>query len=390
LTKSHKISYNIIKYFGKNLIKWGNNMRRVLTLEATTGMVIAGDVYNSNGHLVLVRGTILNNDTIEKLKKYSVFDFFITEEEDIRYLHKNKEDLDDKEIKDAEYYTLLRQTKEFRNFEKNFEKSLVKVKDSINGAIIKSKDIDTDELLGSIKDIMSGFEPDVKLFDMLHCVENYDDLTYVHSINVSIICRVMGIWMRLSKEDLDILTLSGLLHDVGKVMIPNDIITKPGRLTISEFALVQAHPIHGYNVLKDQNIDNRIKLAALEHHERCDGLGYPEKKKYNEISDFSKIAAIADVYDAMTANRVYRSGICPFDVISTFEENMDSYDPRFLSSFLEKIANSYINTEVYINDEFEGKIVLINKYALGKPGVMINGEYVDLSKNNCLKITSFK
>lgn len=368
-------------------------MKRVLTVDAKAGMVVAGDVYTNAGNLVLVRGTQLDNNTIGKLRKYSVFDFFIKEDRDDYFLHEMMEKGDDKDLrenKNADYYEQLRKSEEFKRFENVFVKSLDNVKKSIDRAVSGSDDIDQECLINDIKSIMVDYKPDIRLFDMMHCIERFDDLTYVHSVNVALVCRVMGIWMRLSEEEIDVLTLCGLLHDVGKIMIPEEIIGKPGRLTPTEFALIKTHPIHGYNVLRNKKIDNRIKLAALEHHERCDGKGYPSNKKYSDIHDFSKIVAIADVYDAMTANRVYRKGICPFDVISTFEESMDSYDPRYLLSFLEKIAESYINTEVYLNEEFPAKIVLINKYKLGRPGVMVEGQFVDLSKTNAFKITSFR
>ena len=147
---------------------------------------------------------------------------------------------------------------------------------------------------------------------------------------------------------------------------------------------------YAYNILKNMELDERIKLAALQHHERCDGKGYPSKYRYNDIDPFSRIVSIADVYDAMTSNRIYRKGICPFEVISIFEENIDAYDPKVLFVFLEKIANSYVNTDVILNDDMEGKIVMINKYALGRPGVLVGGAYVDLAHQGNMTITALK
>ena len=171
---------------------------------------------------------------------------------------------------------------------------------------------------------------------MIHCIEGYDDLTYVHSINVALISRVIGKWMGLSPEECDTLTICGLLHDIGKVMIPIEIITKPSRLSPTEYALIQTHTIHGYNLLEKIELDERIKLAALQHHERCDGKGYPNKLRYNEINQFSRIVAIADVYDAMTSNRCYRKSL-GFDVCyDEIEKNLGKmYDPKIGKIVLE-------------------------------------------------------
>ena len=119
---------------------------------------------------------------------------------------------------------------------------------------------------------------------------------------------------------LDTLTLCGLLHDIGKLKIPDEILNKPGKYTDEEFDLVKRHTKFGYELLKTLNIDPHIKKAALLHHERCDGSGYPLKATQKDLDDFSMVVAIADVYDAMTAARSYRAPLCPFQVIERFEQ----------------------------------------------------------------------
>lgn len=367
-------------------------MKRILTIKAKEGMIVAGDVYTTNNHLIISRGTVLTEAIIDRLKYYSIFDFFVEEEEPKKLSSYDQDELErmifqEYKIEAGSYYDKIKKTVEFEAFEKNFQESVKEIKDSINAVVYKSSDVKVDELLHSVKRITDDFKPDISLFDMMHCIEGYDDLTYIHSVNVALICRVIGMWMGYSSEECDVLTICGLFHDIGKVMIPKEVITKPERLTATEYAIVQTHTIHGYNLLKDMDLDERIKLAALQHHEKCDGRGYPSRLRYNEIDSFSRIVSIADVYDAMTSNRIYRKGICPFEVISLFEDNIDAYDPKVLFVFLERIANSYVNTEVILNGDMEGKIVMINKYALGRPGVLVGGAYVDLSHQNNMNIT---
>ena len=117
------------------------------------------------------------------------------------------------------------------------------------------------------------------------------------------------------------------------------------------------------------------------HHERYDGTGYPHGLKSNQISIFARMVAIADVYEAMTADRVYREGICPFAVIEKLEqEGFEKYDTHFMSVFLENIMNSHISDTVLLSDGRIGEVVLINKNCLSKPLVKCNDEFVDLQK----------
>ena len=186
-------------------------------------------------------------------------------------------------------------------------------------------------------------------------------------------------WHDYNADDLETQTLGGLLHDIGKSKIPPEIINKPGRLTPEEYELVKKHSEYGYELLKNQNVSVRIKKIALTHNERCDGSGYPIGLIGDDIDDFANIVAIADVYDAMTANRCYRDGLCPFEVIAIFEkEGLTQFNPKYILTFLDHIANTYINNEVLLSDGSSGKIVLINK-KLTRPTIQLdNGNFVNL------------
>ena len=143
--------------------------------------------------------------------------------------------------------------------------------------------------------------------------------------------------------------------------------------------MIKAPAQLGNDILKDQPLDERIKNAALMHHERYDGTGYPNHLVGKEIDDMAAIVSIADVYDAMTANRCYRDGLCPFEVIAIFEkEGLTQFNPKYILTFLDHIANTYINNEVLLSDGSSGKIVLINK-KLTRPTIQLdNGNFVNL------------
>jgi HD-GYP domain-containing protein (c-di-GMP phosphodiesterase class II) len=205
-----------------------------------------------------------------------------------------------------------------------------------------------------------------------------------------VICNVIGRWLDFPEKDLEILTLCGLLHDLGKLMIPQQIITKPAKLTDDEFRTVKTHTIRGYNLLKDKQLDTRIKHAALMHHERCDGSGYPYGFYSDQIDPFAKLVSIADVYDAMTCARVYRGPLCPLDVVSIFEnEGYSKYDPKFIMTFLEGITQTYIHNTVKLSNGVSGEIIFINKMELSRPIIKAGEKFIDLTKQRELQITAF-
>lgn len=187
-------------------------------------------------------------------------------------------------------------------------------------------------------------------------------------------------WLKYSDEDLDVLTLAGLLHDIGKCKIPNAIILKKGKLTDAEYEVIKAHAQLGYDILKDQPLDERIKNAALMHHERYDGTGYPNHLVGKEIDDMAAIVAIADVYDAITSDRCYRRALCPFEVIASFElEGLNRYNPQFILCFLEHIANTYVNNNVLLSNGQTGKIILITQ-RLTRPVIQLEDQtFLDLN-----------
>ena len=252
--------------------------------------------------------------------------------------------------------------------------------------MVKNTEVNLERMLKDVNKIIESNKTGNNMLDVLNCMRGYDDLTYVHSMNVALICNMIAGWLNYSESDTDLLTAAGLLHDIGKVKIPKEIICKPGKLTDSEYEIIKNHTVFGYEILKDCQIDRRIKNAALMHHERYDGRGYPNGLSGNQIDEIARIVAVADVYDAMTADRVYREGIYPFDVIGYFQNEIAVYDPKYLLLFLEKTAETYVSNKVLLTDGKEAKILMINKAALGRPVVMTGEEIIDLSKKKELKI----
>lgn len=253
----------------------------------------------------------------------------------------------------------------------------------------RSYQINEQSLVNNISSLVVSRNTITELFDMLYQMHTLDDSVYAHCVNVALIARMIGRWLHLPTNDLNILTCCGLFHDIGKLSIPPEVLNKPGKLTDEEFALIKAHPKYGYELLRNQNIDNRIKQSALMHHERYDGSGYPNGLSSEFLIDFASIISIADVYDAMTAARAYREPLCPFEVIASFEqEGLQKYHTKFLLVFLNHIASTYQSNRVMLNDGRACKIVMLNQNALSKPIIQFDdGSCLDLSSQRQLHIT---
>lgn len=227
----------------------------------------------------------------------------------------------------------------------------------------------------------------VNFFNMLHNMRAYDDLTYAHCLNVALICNVFAGWLHFSQEDTELATLCGLFHDIGKLCIPDSIIKKPDRLTNEEYDVIKTHTIEGYKILQNQPVNDHIKNAALMHHERCDGSGYPFGLTGNRIDKFAKIVSIADVYDAMTAARVYRGPLCPFTVIDIFEkEGLQKYESEYILCFLKNVVLTYIGQHVRLTNGQEGDVVFINPQQFSRPMIQCGNTFVDLSRQKDIAI----
>lgn len=357
------------------------NKAKILISQAIPGMVVAADIYTQDDHLVIAKETTLTDKIITRLEFYSILElsvYSITEMPDV-----------DGFLAQTTYYERIKQRESFKHFHTAYHNTVVQLKNTLDEIVNSQTDINTDQLLKEATDIIVGFKSSIELFDMLHCMRNYDDATYVHSLNVAVICNIIGKWLNYGKKDLEIITLCGLLHDIGKLMIPAQIITKPSILTSEEFTTVKTHTTRGYSLLKDKSIDPRIKHAALMHHERCDGSGYPYGFYSEQIDSFTKLVSIADVYDAMTCARVYRGPLCPFEVISIFEtEGYTKYDPKYIMTFMEGIVQTYINNSVKLNNGLTGEIILINKLELSRPIIRIGDDYINLMKHRDLHIVA--
>lgn len=191
------------------------------------------------------------------------------------------------------------------------------------------------EVIYSISDMVLA-ESDTAL-NMLR-ITSHDFYTYTHSVNVGITSILLAkqLFENSDTHDLQELAAGFFLHDLGKVNIDPDVLNKPGRLTDVEMQHIRTHPYQGYQLLqKADALSEECKIIVMQHHEAVDGSGYPKKLKNQEIHLYGKICAIADVYDALTAERSYKKALSSFDALKLMKEQMISrFDKKIFGSFV--------------------------------------------------------
>ena len=210
----------------------------------------------------------------------------------------------------------------------------------------------------------------------LTAIKSMDHYTYQHSVQVAVFSLVLGVQLQLNKDQLYELCIGALMHDIGKILIPKDIILKTGPLTDEEFTTIKEHTNRGYGYLKGYlDIPESSRIISLQHHERMDGCGYPYNVKKGYISRFARIVAIADVYDALISDRPYRKAICPNDAIEYILSKSDTqFDYEMVRSFSKAIVpyptgtlvklstgDIAIVTDVFRNFGLRPEVIIIKK-----------------------------
>lgn len=363
-------------------------MRRLGPKELEIGMILAEDVKTPIGQELATKGTEVTRQLINRMKLYKV-ETACVEGEDPAAPAAPAAPAPKTHAEESKTHSQkIAASSEFRDFQFSYFAAIDKLK-TVFAAAERREQVDTTELLAAVAELFRS-KTIGELFDMLFNMRIMEDAVYAHCLNVGLVSRMIGRWLKLETHNLDVLTLAGLFHDIGKIKIPNEVLEKQGKPTDEEFALIKSHPKLGYDILKNQKLDPHIKKAALMHHERCDGSGYPSGIEEDLIDEYAMIVGIADVYDAMTAARSYRAPLCPFQVISNFEnEGYQKYHAKYILTFLKQIAATYQSNRVVLSDGRGCNIVMLNQNALSRPMVQFDDNTIlDLSTQREIYIKS--
>ena len=200
--------------------------------------------------------------------------------------------------------------------------------------------IDAGQVVALVEEISASVLRNPNALISLARLKNSDEYTYMHSVAVCALMIALARQLGLAEEQVREAGMAGLLHDIGKMMIPDDILNKPGKLTDSEFDTVRSHPLAGGKILMDsQQVSAMVLDVCLHHHEKVDGSGYPHRLKGDQISLFAKMGAVCDVYDAITSDRPYKNGWDPAESIRKMAEWCKGhFDDAVFKAFVKSVG----------------------------------------------------
>lgn len=194
-----------------------------------------------------------------------------------------------------------------------------------------------------------------------------------HSMNVAILLANFGRYLGLERNVLKELTLGGLLHDVGKIMTPDEVLNKPGKLTDEEFGVMRQHVVHSYDILSNTaGITPTMLEVAANHHERLDGTGYPQRLKGDQLSLYTRMSGIVDVYDAVTADRIYKQGMQPTQAFRILLKGINQhFDAELVTKFIKCMGVYPVGTLVQLSNQRLAVVMQRNEQQPLKPVVKV-------------------
>lgn len=251
-----------------------------------------------------------------------------------------------------------------------------------------SRKIPVMEFKNVIVPALQKIADDPNIFRLFEAVMAKDNYTYEHSLGVGVIATLIGKWMKLPEGELASLTLAAILHDVGKIRVPTEILVKADPLSDEEKQVMKAHTVFGYELLKNTvGISHKMALVALQHHEREDGSGYPFGLGKDRIEHFSKIVAVADIFHAMSSNRPHKGPIPFFEIVTEMRhETFGKLEPYIVSLFINNITKRLVGKKVLLTDGRVGEIVLINPDNNIHPLIKLVDGFIDLNHDKSVQI----
>ena len=357
--------------------------RYVSTRLLKEGMIIDQSIIDRTGRALVQRKTALDNYIIESLRKLGITGVYIREgeedpeERDIEIAPETRETIQKLSVPDRAKIQLTESVKKRVGTGVQYLFSNPQSDDFMSTADNISTDL--------MKAIM---ENDAIAVD-ISALRLSDEYTFQHSVDVASIAMIIAKHHGFSQEDVYKIGITGLLHDVGKSQIPNEILNKPGKLTDDEFTIMKQHSVFGYNILKQKpNISTDILLGVLQHHEKINGKGYPIGVDNKMICPFARILAVADIYDALVTERPYKKAFTQRDATEMIMAMSHELDVKAIQSFLDSILLYPIGTVVTLSNGEKAKVVKNNEGYPLRPKVVAlhSGRVYDLSQTGCASL----
>lgn len=335
--------------------------------------VLAKPIYNENGEVLLNAGVPLSRAMIHRLKSKGVTYVYI----------------DDPLTKEIYVDSVVNERVRHQSME-----SIKKSFNEISTKITLGKSIHLDDFSQSfasiVRNILDNVRSNQDAISLLSDVYLYDSYVFQHSLNVTIFSIALGERIGLSDQQLEQVGLGAILHDIGKMAIPKEILNKKERLTDEEFQLIKQHSTIGFEILrKSYTIPLLAAHCAFQHHERLDGSGYPRGLKGSDIHLYAQIVGIADVFDAVTGHRVYRKAKLPHEGLELLYSGVGTlFDRELVQAFGRTIAIYPVGLEVTLSNCCKGIVVRQNGEMTTRPvikvveekGKPVNPYEIDLMK----------
>lgn len=328
------------------------------------GLVLQEDIFDHTGAVLLLpKGETITRHTLDKLKG-----FYGNNKNIMVYETTFRQILTDGHVPFEARQKFLESHTGYSHLHQNI------------GALFKQPDHDAwlssenmNPLVQEVSGKLDHFDP-VMIFSCINFPRPMEEGLQRHSLNVAFLNGLQAEWLDLPKEEVHTLLLAGLLHDIGKTMIPEEIVNAPRRLTEEEVAVMRMHPVYSDEMLAGK-FDEKVRMAARHHHEKLTGTGYPDHISGDAIGFYARITAISDIYDAMVSERSYKSMRLPLDVFDMlYQEDFDGLDRSLVMHFLKNMRARYTHQQVLMSDNKRGEIVYIPLNDANHPIIRQNGE----------------
>lgn len=344
-------------------------IKSILLSNVNEGMILAQDVVDKYGRTLIVSGIPLKRELLRLLEKHDIASVFISDPVTANYQIEIAEDVASAETR-------------------------LKLISSVRDAFTNTNGVGEQlaHLQSSVEDVVYTLAERNNVLLYLNDIDYTSDYLFMHSVNVGLFSIVIGMAMNVPHDDLCLLGMGGFLHDFGKTAISPELIDKQSKLTLSEFNEIKEHASLGYRMLKkDDQLDYRIMFMALQHHERCNGSGYPWGIEKDKIHPLARIVAVADVYDALTTDRVYRSRLSSFAATQIINEgDRIHFDSDVIAAFNKVVIPYQIGSDVILNHGINGQVVGLNSADLIRPLISTSEGLLNLLHEPDIRIIAIK
>ncbi len=360
----------------------------VRTRSLEEGMRIDQNIKDRMDRVLIARGTILDEYLISSLKKLGIGGIYVSEgEEDI---------IPESQDQPKPLCAMAK-----NNIERYREPdpSKVKLTESVKKRVSEGiqylyNNSDGEKFANTTNnitnDLMKAIQDNDAIAVDINALKTSDEYTFKHSVDVATMSMIIAKKQGLKKEDVYNIGIAGLLHDMGKSKIPNEILNKPARLNDDEFAIMKSHSMLGYEILKEKNeFSSAISFAVLQHHEKANGKGYPMGVTAEKITPYAKILSVADVYDALVTERPYKKSFSQRTAIEMIMSMTEELDITAMKSFLASVILYPVDSTVKLSNGEEARVVKNNPESILRPVVVCseNGNVYDLANDlNCANI----